>query len=122
MVRFVRSASLAAAALAVASTASAAVFQYQFKTYYDGSTIASTDTKVFSSVVAGLTVSDISGGASLSLHFKDTALPDASSTSKMQLDHLWLSGTTKGTVARQSGTGGAYGFSSKGFSLPEGQS
>jgi hypothetical protein len=121
MIRVVRSVSLAVAAMAVASVASAAVFQYQFKTYYDGSTIASTDTKVFSSIVAGLTVSDIAGGASLSLHFKDTALPDASSSSKMQLDHLWLSGTTKGTVARQSGTGGAYGFSSSGFTLPEGQ-
>jgi len=119
MIRLVRSLSLAVAAASLASAASAAVFQYQFKTYYDGSTLSKTDTKVFPSIVAGLTVSDIAGGASISLHFKDTALPDASS--KMQLDHLWLSGTSKGTVNRTSGTGGVYGFSSSGFTLPEGQ-
>jgi PEP-CTERM motif len=87
---------------AVASTASAAVFQYQFQRYYDGATLNPLDTQVFSSVVAGLTVTDITGGAQISLKFKDTVLPDASSTKKMALDRLWLSGPT-GTVSKSSG-------------------
>ncbi len=103
---------LALATSIAASTASAAVFQYQFKQYYDGSTINPLDTQVFSSVVAGMTVSDISGGASVSLHFKDTLLPAASSTNKLGLDRLWLAGPT-GTVAKTSGdsfTSSNYGF------------
>ncbi len=108
----VRKLAIALAVSVAASTASAAVFQYQFKQYYDGSTINPLDTQVFSSVVAGMTVTDIAGGASISLHFKDTMLPDASSTSKLALDRLWLAGPT-GTVAKTSGdsfTSANYGF------------
>jgi len=116
-----RSFLLAAAAIAMAtaaSTASAAVFQYQFKTYYDGSTINPLDTKVFPSIVAGMTVSDIAGGASVSLHFKDTLLPDASSTQKMALDRLWMSGPA-GTATKLTGDTFAASRSSFGSSLPD---
>jgi hypothetical protein len=121
MIHFLRPVALAAVALAAASAANAAVFQYQFKTYYDGSTSASTDTKLFSSVVAGLTISDIAGGAQISLKFKDTSLPDVSSSKKLTLDHLWLAGSNKGTLTKVSGDGGYYSFYSSGKTLPEGQ-
>ncbi len=119
--RNIRPFMLAAAAMVAAtaaSTASAAVFQYQFKTYYDGSTINPLDTQVFSSIVAGMTVSDIAGGASVSLHFKDTLLPDASSTQKMALDKLWMAGPA-GTATKLSGDTFTSSRSSFGTSIPD---
>ncbi len=119
--RNIRPFMLAAAALVVASaasTASAAVFQYQFKTYYDGSTINPLDTKVFPSVVAGMTVSDIAGGASINLHFKDTLLPNASTTQKLALDRLWLSGPA-GTATKLTGDSFTASRSSFGTGLPD---
>jgi PEP-CTERM motif len=108
-----RAAAVALAALLGTGAASAAVYQYQFQTYYDGSTLTPFDTNVYPSVVAGLTLTDISGGVEISLKFKDTDLPNASSSSKMTLDRLWLGGSKSGTVTRNSGDS----FSSRYYSL-----
>jgi hypothetical protein len=119
MTRVIRPVVLAAVALVAASSASAAVFQYQFKTYYDGSTISPTDTKLFPEVVAGLTITDIAGGAQINLKFKDTSLPDASSSSRMVIDRLWLSGAAKGTVTKTAGDSFTSTYYPYGTTLPE---
>jgi PEP-CTERM motif len=120
MTRSIRSIALAAAAFAAASAASAATYQYQFQTYYDPATHFNlTDTKAFDSVVAGMTISDIAGGAQISLKFKDTAFPGSSKG--MYLDELWLSGNRNGTLTRVAGDGGTYRYFSGGFTTPEGQ-
>jgi len=116
-----RAAAVALAALLGTGAASAAVYQYQFQTYYDGSTYTKYDTNTFNSVVAGLTLTDIAGGVQLNLKFKDTNLPDLSSKSKLTLDHLWLAGSNNGTLTKVSGDSGKYSFYSKGTTLPEGQ-
>ena len=103
MIRLIRPVALAAVALMTVSAAHAATYQYQFQKYYDGSTLTPFDTKVYPSVVAGLTLTDISGGVEISLKFKDTDLPNASSSSKMALDRLWLGGSNKGTATKLSG-------------------
>jgi hypothetical protein len=119
MIRMIRPVALAAVALMTVSAADAAVYQYQFQKYYDGSTLTPFDTKVYPSVVAGLTVSDIAGGVEISLKFKDTALPNASTSSKMALDRLWLGGSKSGTVARTSGDSFTSKFYSGGTFTPE---
>jgi PEP-CTERM motif len=103
MIRMIRPVALAAVALMTVSAAHAATYQYQFQKYYDGSTLTPFDTKVYPSVVAGLTLTDISGGVEISLKFKDTDLPNASSSSKMALDRLWLGGSKTGTATKLSG-------------------
>lgn len=116
-----RAAALAMATLLGTEAAFAAVFQYQFQTYYDGSTLTKYDTQAFSSVVAGLTLTDIAGGVQVALKFKDTNLPDYSSKNKLTLDHLWLAGSKNGTLTKVSGDSGNYRFYASGTTLPEGQ-
>jgi hypothetical protein len=117
MIRVFRSVALAAAALAAASAASAAVFQYQFKTYYDGSTISPTDTKLFPEAVANLTVTDIAGGAQVHLKFNDTSLPNAAG-GRMAIDRLWLAGP-RGTVTKTAGDSFTATYYPYGTTLPE---
>lgn len=119
MIRMIRPVALAAVALMTVSAAHAATYQYQFQKYYDGSTLTPFDTKVYPSVVAGLTVSDISGGVEISLKFKDTNLPDASSSSKLALDRLWLGGSNNGTATRLSGDSFTAKYYGSGTFTPE---
>ena len=119
MIRMIRPVALAAVALVAASSASAAVFNYQFQKYYDGSTLWPTDTQMYTDVVAGMTLTDISGGVQVSLKFKNTGLPDASSSKKLALDRLWMSGSSKGTVTKLGGDSFSNKYYSFGTLLPE---
>lgn len=110
-----RSLAVVVAVSAIASTAQAAVYQYQFQNYYDPATHALTDTKSFGAVVAGLKVEDVTGGVQLTLKFKDTSL----SGNNMYLDELWLGGNKSGSLTRISGDGGTYRYFSHGFTTPE---
>ncbi|MBA4109146.1 MAG: hypothetical protein C0487_06090 [Leptothrix sp. (in: Bacteria)] len=106
------------AALAVASSANAAVTQqssyvYDFKTFYDTSTIANSfDTKTLNYSVASMTIKDISGGVEISMKQNSTLFP-AKTTSGTLLDGLWLNGNW-GAVAG----GGVSGGASTLFGLP----
>jgi PEP-CTERM motif len=112
-----RSLAVVVAVSAIASTAQAAVYQYQFQNYYDPTTSAVTDTKAFGSIVAGLTLTDVTGGVQLTLKFKDTSL----SGNNMYLDEFWLGGDKSGSLTRVSGDGGTYRYFSNGFTTPERQ-
>lgn len=98
------------AAMAVASSANAAVanqnsYTWDFKTFYDTSTIANTfDTKTLNYSVASLTIANISGGVQVTLKQNSTLFPSSSSAGTL-LDSLWLNGTW-GTVAGGGVTGG----------------
>jgi PEP-CTERM motif len=102
MIRTIRSAAFVAAALVSAVSANAAVYQTEFKTFYDPSTWYNpTDKAVFDTSVASLKVEDIAGGAKLTLSFIDTNFP---STSKgLYIDQLMLSGTQSATISKVSG-------------------
>ena len=119
MIRMIRPVALAAVAMVAASSASAAVFQYQFQKYYDGSTLSLTDTKMYTDVVAGMTLTDVSGGVQVALKFKNTGLPDASSSKKLALDRLWLSGNKTGTTSKLGGDSFSSKYYSSGTLLPE---
>lgn len=119
MIRMIRPVALAAVALMTVSAAHAATYQYQFQKYYDGSTLTPFDTKVYPSVVAGLTLTDISGGVEISLKFKDTDLPNASSSSKMALDRLWLGGSKTGSATKLSGDSFTAKYYGSGTYTPE---
>lgn len=99
------------AALALASAANAAVSQlpsytYDFKTFYDTSTIANPfDTKTLGYSVASMTVKDISGGVEVSFKQNSTLFP-AKTTAGTLVDGLWLNGNW-GTVAGGGVSGGA---------------
>lgn len=114
-----RSLAVVVAVSAIASTAQAAVYQYQFQDYYDPTTSALTDTKNFGAVVAGLTIADLAGGngVQLTLKFKETSL----SGNNMYLDEFWLGGNKSGSLTRVSGDGGTYRYFSNGFTTPERQ-
>lgn len=101
------------AAMAIASSANAAVSQqssytYDFKTFYDTSTILNSfDTKTLAYSVATLTIKDISGGVEISLSQNNTAFP-AKTSSGTFVDGLWLNGDW-GTVASKSGVAASGG-------------
>lgn len=121
MIRMLRPVALAAVALVAASSASAAMYQYQFQTFYDTSTILNpTDTSVYSTPVAGMTIEDIAGGAKVTLKFKSTAFPE-SKAGASYLDEVWLAGGKTGTLSKVSGDTFSGKFYSSGFSTPEGQ-
>lgn len=111
MIRSFRKAAVAAAALVAASGAFAATELYEFKTFYDPSTLNPFDTKMTNSV-ASLSIQDITGGVQLKLTFNDTDFPAAAGKS-LYVDELWLGGSTKGTIAGVSG--GAIDFGRTGF-------
>lgn len=102
MIRSFRKAAVAAAALVAASGAFAATELYEFKTFYDPSTLNPFDTKQFGSSVASLSIQDITGGVQLKLTFNDTNFPTAAGKS-LYADELWLAGGAKGTIAGVSG-------------------
>ncbi|MDI1258050.1 PEP-CTERM sorting domain-containing protein [Aquabacterium sp.] len=99
--------------MAIASSANAAVAQassytYDFKTFYDTSTISNPfDTKTLSYSVASMSIKDITGGVEISLKQNSTLFP-AKTTSGTFLDGLWLNGDW-GTVAAKSGTAASGG-------------
>jgi PEP-CTERM motif-containing protein len=100
------------AAMAIASTANAAVSQtssytYSFKTFYDTSTPFNPfDTKTLGYSVASMTIKDVSGGVEISLSQNVNAFP--AKTGGTYVDGLWMSGDW-GTVASKSGTGASGG-------------
>jgi hypothetical protein len=102
------------AVMAIASSANAAVAQqssytYEFKTFYDTSTIANLfDTKTLSYSVATLTIADISGGVQITLKENSTAFPAKNETSGTFVDGLWLNGDW-GKVAAKSGVAASGG-------------
>jgi hypothetical protein len=105
MKKLMRQTALAAgiAALSLASSASwAASYTYEFKTFFDTSTALDLlDTKTLSYSVASLTISDISGGVSLSLTQNNNAFP--SKTGGTFVEALWLKGPN-GTLKMTSPT------------------
>jgi len=102
MTRMIRSALFVAAAMASAVSANAAIYQTEFKTFYDPTTwYHPTDTQVFGESVASLKVEDIAGGAKLTLTFLDSSFP---STSKgLYIDQLMLSGSDRASISKVSG-------------------
>lgn len=118
MTRTIRSALFVAAALASAMSANAAIYQTEFKTFYDPTTWYNpTDTQVFGQSVASLKVEDIAGGAKLTLTFLDTNFP---STSKgLYLDQLMLGGSSTATISKVSGDTFAGKQYRSGFNTPE---
>lgn len=102
MIRSFHKAAVAAAALVAASGAFAATELYEFKTFYDPSTLNPFDTKQFGSSVASLSIQDITGGVQLKLTFNNNDFPTAAGKS-LYADELWLAGGTKGAIAGVSG-------------------
>jgi roadblock/LC7 domain-containing protein len=98
------------AAMAIATSASAAVTQassytYNFKTFFDTSTILNPfDTKTLDYSVATLTITDIAGGVQVTMTELNNIFP-AKTTAGTLLDGLWLNGNW-GTVAGGGVTGG----------------
>jgi hypothetical protein len=90
------------AALSLASSASwANSYQYDFKTFFDTSTVLDVlDTKTLGYSVATLTISDIAGGVQLSINQPVNAFP--AKTGGTYIEALWLSGP-KGTLKSVSG-------------------
>ncbi|HEX5355758.1 MAG TPA: PEP-CTERM sorting domain-containing protein [Aquabacterium sp.] len=111
MIKLVRRTAVAAgiAALSLASNASwAASYTYDFKTFFDTSTILDLlDTKTLSYSVATLNIADITGGVQLTLSQLANPFP-AKTSSGTFIEALWLSGPN-GTLASTSGTGLAAG-------------
>lgn len=94
MIKFVRRTAVAAgiAALSLASSASwAASYSYDFKTFFDTSTVLDLlDTKTLSYSVASMTISDITGGVQVSLTQPTNAFP--AKTGGTFVEALWLAG------------------------------
>lgn len=106
MIKLVRRTAVAAgiAALSLASSASwAASYTYDFKTFFDTSTVLDLlDTKTLSYSVATLNIADITGGVQLTLSQLNNAFP-AKTTAGTFVEALWLSGPN-GTLKSTSGT------------------
>lgn len=115
MIRSLRWSVLALAAMGAASTASAATYNYEFKTFYDTSTILNPFDKVtLDYSVANLIIADVAGGVQLTLTYNNTAFPGKNGSPT--LDELWLKGP-KGTLSRSSGAAldGDTGYYKYGF-------
>lgn len=83
---------LAPAAHATTVATPPASYQYDFKTYFDESTILNPfDTASYTVPVATLTVTDIAGGVQLSLKANSTAFP-AKTSAGNYIEELWLDG------------------------------
>jgi PEP-CTERM motif len=99
------------AAMAMASSANATVLQqssytYDFKTFYDTSTVFNPfDTKTLSDSVASLSIKDIVGGVEIKLTENLTSFPQKTTAGTL-VDSLWLNGNW-GTVAGGGVSGGA---------------
>lgn len=111
MMKLVRRTAVAAgiAALSLASSASwAASYSYDFKTFFDTSTVLDLlDTKTLSYSVASLTIADISGGVQLTVTQNTNPFPAKTSAGTF-VEALWLAGPN-GTLKSVSGTGLAAG-------------
>lgn len=97
------------AAMAFASAAHAAdpsSYTWNFKTFYDTSTILNPfDTKTLNYSVASLTIANISGGVQVTLTQNSTAF-DQKTSAGTYVDGLWLNGNW-GTVSGGGVSGGA---------------
>jgi len=106
MIKFVRRTAVAAgiAVLSLASSASwAASYTYDFKTFFDTSTVLDLlDTKTLSYSVASLTIADVTGGVQLTLTQTNNAFPAQTSAGTF-IEALWLAGPN-GTLKSVSGT------------------
>lgn len=106
MIKLVRRTAVAAgiAALSLASSASwAASYSYDFKTFFDTSTVLDLlDTKTLSYSVASLTIADVTGGVQLTLTQNVNPFP-AKTTAGTFIEALWLAGPN-GTLKSVSGT------------------
>jgi hypothetical protein len=87
-------------------------YTYNFKTFYDTSTVLNPfDTKTWGSIVATLKVEDLQGGGGVKLTLTElnTDFPAKNGTGTL-VDNLWLNGNW-GTVASSSGVGASGGSS-----------
>jgi PEP-CTERM motif len=123
MTHTIRRLAVAAAALVVATGASAAKEYYEFKTFYDTSTWwTGADTATLGYSVASMSIEDYTAldgktGVKLKLTLNDTDF-NARPGSSLYIDELWLAGATKGKVAGSSGAAIDFknsGYYSKGF-------
>jgi hypothetical protein len=101
MIRSFRHLAVAAAALVAASGAFAATESYEFRTFYDTSTLSPFDTKTLGYSVGTLQISDIAGGVQLKLTFNDTAFPG--NAKGLYVDELLLGSANKGALKAVSG-------------------
>jgi len=98
----IRRAAVALAAALATSGAFAATELYEFKTFYDTSTLNPLDKTTLGYSVGTLRIDDIAGGVQLRLTLNDTLFPSASGKS-LYVDELWLAGAAKGSIAIDSG-------------------
>jgi hypothetical protein len=125
MIRSFRQMAVAAAVMAAASSAFAGIVEYEFKSFYDNSTVLNpTDKQTLDYVTKGsfqsiatLSLTDIAGGVQGTLKFTDTTFPGGKTG--LTVDELWLgsSDKTKGVVAGSGLRSGLFyknGFSQEG--------
>lgn len=118
MTRSIRSVLLVAATLVSAVSANAAIYQSEFKTFYDPTTWYNPiDKQVFGESVASLKVEDIAGGAKVTLKFLDSSFPGSSKG--LYVDQLMLSGSAKGSISKVSGDSFSGKQYTSGFLTPE---
>ncbi len=83
---------LPVAVQATTASPTPASFTYEFKTFFDESTLLNVlDTRTLASPVASLTIADITGGVQLTLKANVTNFP-AKSTAGTFIEDLWLDG------------------------------
>lgn len=101
-----------AAAAALPAMAEEALID--FKTFYDTSTPFNwADTETLGYTVARLQLVDVIGGVKGTLSFYDTEF--SASAKGLRIDELWLSGSDKGYVVRDSGAALKGSFYKRGF-------
>lgn len=110
------------AVMAIATSATAAVtpassYTYNFKTFFDTSTVLNPfDTKTLAYSVASLTIADTTGGVLVTVKQENNLFPVKAGTPSTFVDGLWLNGTW-GTVANSTGASAASGGGTA-FGLP----
>lgn len=110
MTRFFRPTAVALLTLAEAASASAATYNYEFKTFYNTATLDPFDTATWATPVANLTMDDIAGGVRMKLTFQDTAFP-AKTGGALQATDLFLWSSVRSTASSESGVRVANGGS-----------
>ncbi|MES2088437.1 MAG: PEP-CTERM sorting domain-containing protein [Pseudomonadota bacterium] len=113
MFKQVRTVAVAAGLVAMASVSSAASYTYDFKTFFDTSTVFNLfDTKTLGYSVAQLKIEDmIGGGVQLTVNNLNSIFPESSATGAPLLDKLWLNGSLLSALGGVTvgGTSGATG-------------
>lgn len=119
----VRAALVAVATSLTALSASAVTFQFEFKTYYDTTTLKRGDQVTLDQPVAVLTIADEAPGVvRFGLKFQDTDVPGGRADGSPFIDELWLGGG-RGTLDEVSGPDLSWlaGYSPAGFQGEGGQ-